>query len=262
MTIAIGATPLTAGRTGGESIDDPLVEELPIKLEMNESEVLEEVSPRRDQLLRQHSPRKAQRWNVRAVLSMFGLGERLLERGKTRARWRRVCGRSMYDDFTELRPGAAAELEKWLGDSMRNYAVSGPSDPPQSASSPPTASPRAGSSRYQSTAESDISLQSLAPSAGTLPGSGGNAAIALDVHLEKCWLLVCGKLKRGPDSLLKQLDLSSTPSDKRLFDEMREFYSKCENHLNSPAVLEGCKNHPLRAGKFFYMEQVPRTRTN
>ena len=131
----------------------------------------------------------------------------------------------MYDDITELRPGAAAELEKWLGDSMRNHAVSGPSNPPQSASSPSTASPRAGSSRYQSTAESDTSLQPLAPNAGTLPGSGGNAVIALDVHLEKCWRLVCGKLKKGPDSLLEKLDLSSTPSDKRLSDEMREYHS-------------------------------------
>ena len=224
MTIAIGATPLTAGRTGGESIDDFRVEEPPIEMEMNESEVLEEVSPQRDQLLRQHSPKKAKRWDGRAVLSMLGLGERPLGRGKTRVRWRCVCGRSMYDDITELRSGAAAELEEWLGDSVRNHAVSGSSNPPLSASSPSTASPRAGTSRYQSTAESDISLQPLAPSADTLPDSGGNAAIALDVHLEKCWLLVCGKLKRGPDSLLKQLDLSSTPSDKRLFDEMRELY--------------------------------------
>ena len=96
MTIAISATPLTAGRTGGESIDDPLVEELPINLEMNESEVLEEVSPRRDQLLRQHSPKKAKRWNVRAVLSVFGSGERPLTGKRKDARKMAMVLRSQY----------------------------------------------------------------------------------------------------------------------------------------------------------------------
>lgn len=185
--------------------------------------------------------KEAETWNVRTVLSMLGLGERPLCEGKTRVRWRCGCGRNMYDDFTELRSGAAADLESWLSDSMRNHAVFGSSNPPQNASLRSAASPSASNSGNQQTAESDISLQSLASTANTLPGSYGTAAIALDVHLEKCWLLVCGNLQRGPDSLLTQLDLSSTPSDKKLFDDLKESYSRRKSTWNLQPFLRDVK---------------------
>ena len=75
------------------------------------------------QLLRQSLATESRRWSFKSPLSAFGSGERLLEGGKTRVRWQCVCGHKMYDDFIELRPGAAADLEKWLNHSMRNHAV-------------------------------------------------------------------------------------------------------------------------------------------
>ncbi len=157
------------------------------------------------------------------MLSIFGLVERPLEAGKTRVRWRCGCRRNMYDDFTEVRPGAAADLEKWLNKSMRNHAAAGSSNAPNNAitrSSPPSSVTDFG---HQQTAEGDVSLQHLLSTAGILSGSLENIAVALDVHLEKCWLLVCSTSKRGPDTLLTQLDLSSTPSDKIFFDGLRKF---------------------------------------
>lgn len=183
---------------------------------------LEGVSTQNDQPLRQGCPKEARRRIPRTVLSTFGLRERPLENGKTHVRWRCICGRNMYDDFTELRPGAAAEFEKLLNQSMRNHLSSDASNPTQGSIQRSATSPSEVDVGHQPTAAGDISLQRRI---NALEGFGGNAAITLDINLEKCWLIVCGQLQRGPDSLLTHLDLSHTPSDKTLFTEMRKFYS-------------------------------------
>lgn len=202
-----------------------------------------EVGPKNVHLneVRQHRPKGTKRWDFKTILSVLGLGERPLAKGKTRIRWRCGCGRKMYDDFTELRSGAAVELERSLNASMRTHAVSDASHSSRNVTSVSTPSPSADNSGYQQTAESDISLQRLAPRANARVGLYGNAATALDVHLEKCWLLVCGKSRRGPDSLLTQLNLSHTPSDKSLFVEMKEVYSNMRNTWGVQPFLRGVK---------------------
>lgn len=135
----------------------------------------------------------------------------------------------MYDDFTELQSGAAAEHEKWLNDSK------------QSLSQRSAASPNADSSGHLQAAESDISLQPLRPGTNVLQASNDNAAVALDVHLEKCCLILCGNMKRGPDILLTQLNLSSTPSDKSLFDSMKSVYSSFRKFWTLRSFLRGVK---------------------
>ena len=203
--------------------------------------MLEEVSAQDNQLVRQQSREEAKTQNIRSVLSRFGIGERPLVDGKKRVRWRCGCGRKCYDDFTELRTGAAAELEKWLNDSMRKHTGSSAPNSQQSTLLTSPVSPNAGSSGYQQTAESDISLQSLGPSADALPASNMNAAVSIDVNLEKCWLILCGNMKRGPDVLLTQMNLSSTPSDKSLFDDMRSVYSSFRQSWTLRSVLRGVK---------------------
>ena len=209
--------------------------------ELDDDDVPEEVSAQYDQLIQQQSREEAKTRNLRSVLSRFGLGERPLVDGKKRVRWRCGCGRNLYDDFTELRPGAAAELEKWMNDSMRKHAGSRASNSQRSATLTSAVSRNAGSSGHQQTAESDISLQSLGPSTNVLPASNMNAAVAIDVNLEKCWLILCGNMKRGPDVLLTQLNLSSTPSDKSLFDDMKSVYSNFRQPWTLRSVLRGVK---------------------
>ena len=86
------------------------------------------------------------------------LAERPLVVGKTRVRCHCECGRNMYDDFTEVRPGAAAELEKLLNQSMRNHAAAGSSHTSHNAT-PRSSSPSSVTdSGYQQTAEGDVSL--------------------------------------------------------------------------------------------------------
>ena len=171
--------------------------------EHDDAEIIEEASAEDEQSSPLHSRDEAKTQNIRSVLSHFWLAERPLEKGKKRIRWRYNCGRSMYDDCIELRSGAAAEFEKWLYDSMRKHAGPGASNPQRNATPRSAASSNAGSSGYQQTAESDISLQPLGQTANTMPRSNGNAAVTLDVHLEKCWLILCGNMMRGPDILLK-----------------------------------------------------------
>ncbi|KAL8853324.1 MAG: hypothetical protein Q9221_001800 [Calogaya cf. arnoldii] len=48
-------------------------------------------------------------------------GEPPLMKGRTRVRWTCSCGRKLYDDFQELRPGAAAETQRRL-----NFKKGGP----------------------------------------------------------------------------------------------------------------------------------------
>ena len=208
---------------------------------LDDDDVLEEVSAQDDQLVQQQSREEAKTQNLRSVLSRFGLGERPLVDGKKRVRWRCGCGRKCYDDFTELRSGAAAELEKWLNDSMRKHTGSSASNSQQSATLTSAVSPNAGSSGNQQTAESDISLQSLGPSANVLPASNMNASISIDVNSEKCWLILCGNMKRGPDVLLAQMNLSSTPSDKSLFDDMKSVYSNFRQTWTLRSFLRGVK---------------------
>ena len=192
-----------------------------------------------NQLFRQSSLHEARRRNSKSLLSAFGLGESLLEEGKTSIRWRCVCGRNMYDDFTELQPGAAAKLEKWLNHSIKNHTVARASSPSQNNTLRSSTSSSAGVSGQRQTAGSDMSLQPLSWTASTMPDSSKNAAITIDVHLEKCWLLICGQSRRGPDSLLAQLDLSSKPSDKDLFDSMKEFHSSLRSTWTLQPVLRG-----------------------
>ena len=223
---------------------------------------LEEVSTENDQLIRQNCLKEPRLWNVRTMLSMFGLGERPLQKGKTRVRWRCACGRNMYDDFAELRSGAAAELEKWLNTSIRKHLSPGSSDPTQSNILGSTASPRRVNAGHQHTAGSDISLQRRIDSIERL--GGRNAAITLDDHLEKCWLLVCGKSKRGLDSLLTHMDLFHTPSDKALFTEMREFYSNLRNSWGLLPFLRGVKTIRFVQVSIFHgrPEKISRSRAD
>ena len=209
--------------------------------ELDDDDVPEEVSAQDDQLIRQQSREEAKTQNLRCMLSRFGLGERPLVDGKKRVRWRCGCGRNCYDDFTELRSGAAAELEKWLNESMRKHAGSNASNCQQSATLTSAVSPNAGSSGCQQTEESDISSQSLGSSANVRPAWNMNAAASIDVNLEKCWLILCGNMKRGPDVLLTQMNLSSTPSDKSLFDDMKSVYSTFKPSWTLRSFLRGVK---------------------
>ena len=54
-------------------------------------------------------------WGSRMSKSYIRRSEPLIDRDKVRIRWKCRCGKQLWDDFRELRPGAAEDLRKCLG---------------------------------------------------------------------------------------------------------------------------------------------------
>ena len=54
-------------------------------------------------------------WGSRISESYIRRSEPLIDRDKVRIRWECRCGRKLWDDFRELRPGAAEDLRRCLG---------------------------------------------------------------------------------------------------------------------------------------------------
>ena len=54
-------------------------------------------------------------WGSRLSKSYIRRSEPLIDRDKVRIRWKCRCGKQLWDDFRELRPGAAEDLRRCLG---------------------------------------------------------------------------------------------------------------------------------------------------
>ena len=175
------------------------------------------------------------------ILRIVGWSEPQLEDGKSRVRWKCVslrifqmhsskstkvfvqrCGRKIYDDFIELRPGAAKDLENLLKDSAR-------SRPMQNHGQKAVGSPRdslilsAGSSSHQQAAGSGLDLQTPPEAYDPRPHYRRPRTTILDLGLENRWLLVCAKASKSPIGLA-HLNVCDTSSDKELFEKIRASY--------------------------------------
>lgn len=171
-------------------------------------------------------------------LRVVRLCEPPLQRGKTRVRWRCVsnpqyctldglcpdlvqqcCGRFLFDDFIERRPGAARDLEELLNKSAP--AGSGP-DQGQTIF-PANISSTAINTKGPQSWNPNISPEALAGSYEPRPRRRAEGSISIDCDPERHWLLICARSKERPTSLT-QLDLCCTSSDKELFQELRRTY--------------------------------------
>lgn len=134
------------------------------------------------------------------------------------------CGQLLHDDFIEQRPGAAKELEKWLGKIMRQRpATDGDQDnrSSQSSESPTMQSMNTYHAGSQSAA--NARSQPLQKAYDVGPKSSEQAEIVVSCDQESRWLLVCGKERERVPSL-SQLNVCSTINDKELFKELRRVY--------------------------------------
>lgn len=155
-------------------------------------------------------------------LRVVGLCEPLLEEGKSRVRWKCRCGRSMFDDFIERRPGAARDLEQSLNQST--VAGSGPPQGQRSATTSPSNNlPTTIRVEGQNSWNVDSSLETPPRSYEPCPRRRVKDSVSINCDPERHWLLVCARSKERPTSLT-QLDLCSTTSDKELFQELRLTY--------------------------------------
>ncbi|KAI4092076.1 MAG: hypothetical protein LQ344_003731 [Seirophora lacunosa] len=144
--------------------------------------------------------------------------------GKTRIRWTCACGSRLYDDFVELRPGAADDLKSSLHSPRRQRPTG-----QQSTSSASTYAGEAlnvdanGGSASPSAGLPGPDGRSLAPFYNPCPTNGRPTSTAITCGPESKWLLVCAQAWRRPTSLL-HLNVCSTTSDQQLFTELRQLY--------------------------------------
>ena len=169
-------------------------------------------------------------------LRVVGLCGPLLEKGKCRVRWTCVsepsdtkvcinrvlqrCGRPMFDDFIEQRPGAAKDLEKMLNKSAATGSGTSQGQIWATASTAHDIS-TVMSARDPQFEEVNMLPETPLRSYEPCPRRRVEASINIESELERHWLLVCAKSKERPTSLV-QLHLHSTSSDKELYQELRQ----------------------------------------
>ncbi|KAL9579637.1 MAG: hypothetical protein Q9212_004992 [Teloschistes hypoglaucus] len=177
------------------------------------------------------------------LLERLQFGEPPLQQGMQRVRWKCNCGSKLYDDYLELKPGAAALFELALN----------------------TPSQQRPSGRYRAAPRQDYALSwprgSGLPSPGPLlpfsrtPNSTSTSTTIdpnarVDQHSsatticeqESKWLLVCARAWRRPTSLI-HLNVCSTSSDQQLFTELRRSYlqTKAWYHRFSLKVVQSIR---------------------
>ena len=163
------------------------------------------------------------------------------------------CGTHLYDDFIELRHGAAKELEDHLTACGRiqsaGHDAASTGQPRQrsgSNSSSPTGihAARKSSDLTQDT-QLEVSKDSPEPKSPAI----------IDIGPEGRWLLICAKTNMKPTSLT-QLDVCTSSSDRELFQELKRAYTSLKSRMSRVFSLKAVKSikfvqvcdSPKRAG--------------
>ncbi|KAL8963776.1 MAG: hypothetical protein Q9183_004969, partial [Haloplaca sp. 2 TL-2023] len=153
------------------------------------------------------------------------MSEPPLPNGKTRIRWTCTCGSRLFDDYIELKVGAAEKLQDALHAPNRQQ----PAGHDNAAGDIGTQSLNSGSpgmsaSTFHSTTSGQQVNSTASAQAYEPPSSSGRRrAEAIRRDRESIWLMICAKARRRPASLL-HLNVCSMASDQHLFTEMRRLY--------------------------------------
>ena len=148
----------------------------------------------------------------------------------------------MYDDYRELRPGAAKKLEDYLENVARQRA----GDQGISRTdrmSVPNSSHRASMKEHRANTTSHISTHSLSQTYSPPPGYTQANPTIVQCEPEGQWLLVCAQAKKSPTSL-SQIDVCSVTSDKELFRQLKRTYLNLKgkwSHLLSLRTIKSIR---------------------
>ncbi|KAI4185198.1 MAG: hypothetical protein LQ346_005961 [Caloplaca aetnensis] len=143
-----------------------------------------------------------------SVLANAAFPEIPVAAGKRRIRWTCSCGSRLYDDFVELRPGAAKELEAALDAPSQQRTSGQPSaSSNQSLSMQPLGTDASASS---TSAPTGLSVPANTASYNPRPLDGRPNSTTITCDPESKWLLVCAQAWQRPTSLMH---LSSEVSD-------------------------------------------------
>ncbi|PMD55295.1 uncharacterized protein K444DRAFT_634131 [Hyaloscypha bicolor E] len=156
---------------------------------------------------------------LKAYFSCFSPSTPPIPPGKTRVTWQCVCGAELHDDYTELRTGAARELESFLRRSShslrRNLQFSWKENIKRVG----------GLLKITLTTGQKLGIGRAAQAPGlvnTECATRTPAHSASDVS----YLLICHSAAAGQEVLkLRQLDICDIDSDKKLFEFLSKEYS-------------------------------------
>ncbi|KAF7884178.1 uncharacterized protein EAF02_004514 [Botrytis sinoallii] len=173
--------------------------------------------------------------------------------GKTRVEWRCKCGQKIYDDFTELRPGAANRLKQALTNndsgSTNTNRSSSFSDCSKSFSKSLSSIFTVWSSNSSRKSLSS-GLPTHEPSKNQLDSNNPNTVRPIPLPVENVYLLICYPSGRYATRLL-QLGLHNLEpkSDQSLFTILRTNYKSMRSRFLSLISLK-----TLRSIKFVHFE--------
>ncbi|KAH0565057.1 hypothetical protein GP486_001553 [Trichoglossum hirsutum] len=151
--------------------------------------------------------------------------------GRVRIKWRCKCGQQLFDDFVEVRPGAAKNLE----DHLNRHPQAGTGSPTSSSSGSSSSASRANSSSTRPSAQTslsstsfgDIGLSRTSQYSPVIQERGQPAIVPLSGFSEPRWLLTCASGERF-DTRLYHVDVNAVliKSDRDLAVRLRQQYSQ------------------------------------
>ena len=181
----------------------------------------------------------AHRILARVSLTCNHCWEPALAARQTRIRWTCQCGSVLWDDFQELRPGAAEELRKGL-EAWRGMNSAGPTrlaneahraDSPSSESSSRSSEGNSSEvdSRSTSSSISTVSTGSAPDMASANLTAGLSHPAGDTLSRSRKFLLLCFG-KQNDTLRLSQLNIERVTDDFSLFTMLRSEYASCRNN--------------------------------
>ncbi|GAB1725995.1 hypothetical protein NU195Hw_g5428t1 [Hortaea werneckii] len=163
---------------------------------------------------------------------------------RSRVKWTCSCGEELFDDFVELRPGAARELEAYLN-RPRTYTGGSPTSPSSSQGSRSFTGSSVGGVPSANTSWSSYGFQNTSPGGEDklkVPGTATSSPFGLPFFSqpEPPWLLTCANEGRATPKLA-HLDMAphNIRSDKDLAMALRNHYFEVNNKWWRALKLRG-----------------------
>ncbi|KAI7339953.1 6-phosphogluconate dehydrogenase C-terminal domain-like protein [Hortaea werneckii] len=163
---------------------------------------------------------------------------------RSRVKWTCSCGEELFDDFVELRPGAARELEAYLN-RPRTYTGGSPTSPSNSQGSRSFTGSSVGGIPSANTSWSSYGFQQGSPGGEDklkVPGTSTGSSFTLPFfnQPEPPWLLTCANEGRATPKLA-HLDMAphNIRSDKDLAMALRNHYFEVNNKWWRALKLRG-----------------------
>lgn len=146
----------------------------------------------------------------------------------------------MYDDYRELRPGAAEAFEWYLNGTNRQK-FSGMQNEHTTRAKAVNYIYAASRSDHRTNTLSSVSTSNSSRAYDPRPDCNQAVSTTIQCDPEGRWLLVCGQAKKRPISLF-QIDVCSVASDRELFSELKRSYSSLRGKWSGLLSLRTIKS--------------------